>query len=88
VHFHPKETRKGFTDAYFFHPEELKELFESRGIKTLEIASCEGLSSHLQEATNRIYEDKERWNMWVKIILQTCNDPRDNRDGRTYNICW
>jgi 2-polyprenyl-3-methyl-5-hydroxy-6-metoxy-1,4-benzoquinol methylase len=75
AHFHPKEKRKGFTDAYFFHPEELKGLFESRGIKTLEIASCEGLSSHLQEATNRIYEDKEGWNMWIKIILQTCNDP-------------
>ena len=75
AHFHPKETGKGFTDAYFFHPKELKKLFEKRGVKTLEVASCEGLSSHLREATNRIYADKEKWNKWIKIILRTCNDP-------------
>jgi len=39
------------------------------------MASCQGLSSHLREATNRIYRDKEKWNKWVKIILETCNDP-------------
>ena len=52
---------KGFTEAYFFHPKELRELFESQGVETLEMATCEGLSSHLQEATNKIYEDKEKW---------------------------
>ena len=66
---------KGFTDAYFFHPEELKQLFESKGVETVDMAACEGLSAHLQEETNKLYEDKEKWERWVEIILQTCNDP-------------
>ena len=68
-------SEKGFTDAYFFHPEELKQLFESKGVETVDMAACEGLSAHLQEETNKLYEDKEKWERWVEIILQTCNDP-------------
>jgi len=63
-----------FPDAYFFHPTELRELFESHGVETLEMASCEGLSSHLKEETNRIYEDKKKWKFWLKILLRTCTD--------------
>jgi len=66
---------KGFTDAYFFHPNELRRLFESKGVETVDLAACEGLSAHLQEETNRIYKDKSAWRRWIKIILQTCNDP-------------
>ncbi len=66
---------KGFTDAYFFHPNELKHLFESKKVETVDIVGCEGLSAHLQEETNKLYEDKEKWERWVEIILQTCNDP-------------
>jgi len=73
--WHKHETVQGFPDAYFFHPTELKDLFESHGVETLEMATCEGLSSHLQEETNRIYEDKNKWEFWLKIILRTCNDP-------------
>jgi len=65
----------GFTDAYFFHPVELKEFLESHGIVTLEMATCEGLSCHLQAETNRIYEDKKKWKRWVEILLNTCTDP-------------
>ena len=72
---HPKETGGGFTEAYFFLPNELRELFESKGVKTLTMATCEGLSSHLQEATNKLYKDKEKWRRWLKILLQTCTDP-------------
>lgn len=73
----PHKGGKGFSkvDAYFFFPTEVKDLFESVGLKTLEMASCEGLSSRLQEATNKIYRDKEKWNRWLKLVLQTCNDP-------------
>jgi len=73
--WHRHDTGQGFPDAYFFHPNELRELFESRGVDTLEMATCEGLSSHLQEETNRIYEDEEKWERWLKILLRTCNDP-------------
>lgn len=76
---HPTPHRggKGFSavDAYFFLPTEVKDLFEGIGVRTLELASCEGLSSRLQEATNKLHEDKEKWNQWLRLILQTCNDP-------------
>jgi len=72
---HKHESDQGFPDAYFFHPTELRELFESHGVETLEMATCEGLSSHLQEETNIIYEDKEKWERWLNVLLRTCNDP-------------
>ncbi len=75
VSWHKHEPGKGFTDAYFFHPNELRELFEKNGVETIEMATCEGLSSHLQEETNQIYEDKRKWKFWLNILLRTCNDP-------------
>lgn len=74
--FHPSEPQGGgFTDAYFFLPDELKRLFEKHGVQTLDMATCEGLSSHLQEQTNALHGDPEKWNRWLRIILKTCNDP-------------
>jgi len=72
---HPLELEGGFTDAYFFLPNELKELFEKNGVQTLEMATCEGLSSHMQEATNAVYNDPAKWNRWLEILLRTCTDP-------------
>jgi len=72
---HPLEPDGGFTDAYFFLPYEVKELFERKEVQTLEMATCEGLSSHLQEETNAVYNDPAKWNRWLRIILQSCNDP-------------
>jgi len=71
----PLELEGGFTDAYFFLPNELKELFEKNGVQTLEMATCEGLSSHMQEATNAVYNDPAKWNRWLEILLRTCTDP-------------
>jgi hypothetical protein len=45
------------------------------GVLTLEMATCEGLSSHLKEETNKVYEDPEKWKFWLKLILETCTDP-------------
>jgi len=75
ANMHNHGSAQGFPDAYFFHPTELRELFESHGVETLEMATCEGLSSHLQDETNVIYEDKEKWERWLRILLRTCNDP-------------
>jgi len=74
---HPKAFRRtgGFTDAYFFLPNELKQLFENAGVQTLTMATCEGLSSDLIKDTNRLYEDRESWARWLEIVLQTCTDP-------------
>jgi len=71
----PRKEVKGFTAAHWFMPEELRELFEGVGVEVIEIAALEGLSSHHREETNRIYEDKERWSVWVKVILKTCDHP-------------
>lgn len=70
-----KGKTQSFPDAYFWHPRELKELFESKGLETLQMATCEGLSSHLQGETNKLYRDKEKWAKWTELILKTCTDP-------------
>jgi ubiquinone/menaquinone biosynthesis C-methylase UbiE len=72
---HPSEQKEKFTDAYFFLPNELRQLFEKRGVQTLDMATCEGLSSHLQEETNALYNDPAKWNRWLKLMLQSCDDP-------------
>jgi S-adenosylmethionine-dependent methyltransferase len=72
----PHKGGKGFStvDAYFFLPQELEALFEGVGVETLEMVSCEGLSSRLQQDTNKLYEDKAKWDRWIKLVLDTCND--------------
>jgi SAM-dependent methyltransferase len=74
---HPKGFRRtgGFTDAYFFFPNELKTLFENKGVQTLSLATCEGLSSDLEMDTNALYKNKKNWTRWLRILTQTCDDP-------------
>ncbi|MFQ6127541.1 MAG: class I SAM-dependent methyltransferase [Thermoplasmata archaeon] len=80
-HEYIHETRKyhkkkvAFPDAYCFLSEELPKLFEECGVRTLRVASCEGLSAHLQRATNSLYKDRKNWERWFKIVLETCTDP-------------
>ncbi len=71
----PGVTGEGFTAAHWFLPEELRGLFEEQGVVTLDLVGLEGLSSHLREATNELYEDREGWEMWMEIVLETCNRP-------------
>jgi ubiquinone/menaquinone biosynthesis C-methylase UbiE len=77
AHPTPHKGGRGFAkvDAYFYHPTEVKNLFESKGVKTLEMATCEGLSSHLMGPTNKLYKDKKKWAKWIGLILKTCTDP-------------
>ena len=71
----PGVTGRGFTAAHWFLPEELQELFEKQKVETLDLVGLEGLSSHLEEATNELYKDRERWKMWMDILIRTCNHP-------------
>jgi ubiquinone/menaquinone biosynthesis C-methylase UbiE len=64
------------TDVYYFNPDELKELLESKGARTLTMATCQGLSSQMYEATNSLYRDAAKWKRWTEILLRTCEDPR------------
>lgn len=70
-----EEGESGFTEAYFFHPSEVRALMEGAGIETIEMATCEGLSTGLEEATNKLYEDEAKWERWLDILIRTSNDP-------------
>lgn len=74
---HPKSFRRtgGFTEAHLFHPSELRRLMEESGVSTLTMATCEGLSSDLEEATNVLYKDSKQWQRWFSLLLETCTDP-------------
>lgn len=71
----PGVTGKGFTAAHWFLPEELQKLFEKQNVETFDLVGLEGLSSHLQEATNELHKDGKKWEMWMEIIIKTCNHP-------------
>jgi ubiquinone/menaquinone biosynthesis C-methylase UbiE len=58
---------------HFFRADEFRELAESCGLTTLKLAGCEGLSTGLSEATNRLGEDK--WRRWVELVLETSAEP-------------
>jgi ubiquinone/menaquinone biosynthesis C-methylase UbiE len=66
---------QGFTAAHWFLPEELCGLFEKQGTEILEMAGLEGLSSHHEKETNRLYKDQEKWKIWIDIVLKTCTHP-------------
>jgi ubiquinone/menaquinone biosynthesis C-methylase UbiE len=66
---------KGFTAAHWFLPEELRELFEKQNVEILEMAGLEGLSSHNEKETIRLFKDKEKWKMWMELLLETCTHP-------------
>jgi SAM-dependent methyltransferase len=57
---------KGFTAAHWFLPEELSCLFEKQNVEVLEMAGLEGLSSHHERETNRLYKDQEKWKILKK----------------------
>lgn len=65
----------GFTSAHWFLPEELEAFFKHQSIEVLEMAGLEGLSSHHRRAINKLSKDKEKWSMWLDILLKTCTHP-------------
>jgi len=71
----PGQHGQGFTAAHWFLPEELQTLFEKQGVKTMEMAGLEGLSSHYKRETNRLFKDQQKWKMWTEILLKTCTHP-------------
>ncbi len=71
----PGLSGNGFTAAHWFLPEELKDLFEKQNVKTLEMAGLEGLGTYHPEETNELYKDKEKWKLWLNVLLKTCTHP-------------
>jgi len=74
-HILPRSRTAGFTAAHWFLPEELTRLCERHGLRAVEVAALEGLSSHHPKEVNRIAQDKRRWATWVDILLRTCTHP-------------
>lgn len=60
---------------HFFRADELRQLAESCGLTTLEMAGCEGLSTGLAEATNLLGQDEAKWKCWEELVLETSAEP-------------
>jgi len=71
----PGRQGEGFTAAHWFLPEELRELFEKQNVEVLDMAGLEGLSSHHERETNRLYKNSEKWKIWMEIVMKTCTHP-------------
>jgi len=61
--------------THFFRAQELDGLCSGAGLIRLELAGCEGLSANLEEATNRLAADPEKWRAWLDIVFETASDP-------------
>jgi len=60
---------------HWFRAQELRELAETHRLTTLTMAGCQGLSTHLEEATNRLRQDEEKWQRWMETLLATASEP-------------
>jgi len=61
--------------CHFYRADELRQLAESCGLHTLDMAGCEGLSASLPEATNLLAQDEAAWQRWVELVLETSDEP-------------
>ncbi len=60
---------------HWFRARELRELAEAHGLTTLDMAGLQSLSTGLEEATNRLHQDREKWQHWLEILLATASEP-------------
>jgi SAM-dependent methyltransferase len=65
----------GFTACHFFLPEELERAFTGKGVRILETAGLEGLSSRQYRAVNALARHPKRWRIWLQTHFQTCTHP-------------
>ncbi|MHB9022874.1 MAG: class I SAM-dependent methyltransferase [Armatimonadota bacterium] len=63
------------TRWHFFRAAELRELAESGGLSTLEMAGLESLSTGLPDATNRLFDDPVKRQRWFDLLLRYASDP-------------
>ncbi len=65
----------GFTACHFFLPEEFRDAFTSKGVRILELAGLQGLSSHQRRAVNALARNPKRWRVWMETHYLTCTHP-------------
>lgn len=63
------------TTWHWYRAAELRQLAEASGLETLVMAGCQGLSTSLIEATNRLAEEPDKWEVWYQLLLDTSTDP-------------
>ncbi len=71
----PQDEIRGFTEAYFAHPLELRRWYEEAGAETISMAAQEGIAGGLRDECRRLAENETAWQHFVKIVLATCEDP-------------
>ncbi len=64
---------KGFTDAYFVHPDEVIPLGESAGFTTLRLMGCEGVLAGHEEYVNSL--DGADHDFWLDINYRMAQEP-------------
>jgi S-adenosylmethionine-dependent methyltransferase len=68
---HDKPT--DWAKAYFTHPDEIKPLMESCGLKTLQLIGCEGIVAGHEEMVNEL--EGEAWEAWVELNYRFGMEP-------------
>ena len=69
------DTMVGGAPVHFFRADEIKDLAESSGLTTVDMAGCQGLSTGLKGVTNLLGRDDAKWKRWCDLVLRTCNEP-------------
>lgn len=60
---------------HFYRADELKKLAESLMLETIDIVGCEGLSAGVEESTNELATNADKWKTWVNLLMETSNTP-------------
>jgi len=62
-------------NAYFCHPNELAQWFLETGFDLVEMASCHGFASFMDEKVNDVARDASAWQSLIRWVLESCTDP-------------
>jgi 2-polyprenyl-3-methyl-5-hydroxy-6-metoxy-1,4-benzoquinol methylase len=65
----------GFTACHFFLPEELRQAFTRPDLEIVEMVGLEGISSHHARQLNQLARNRNRYETWLQMHLQTCTHP-------------
>lgn len=61
---------------YYCRPDEVKLWFDRTGFEWIELASCHGLASFMDERVNAAGKNAEAWGALIRWVLSTCSDPQ------------
>jgi S-adenosylmethionine-dependent methyltransferase len=69
----PSGARVGFTDSYFANPIEIRQWMEREKFETLDLVSCEGVISLIEEKVNEL--KGPAFDAWVELNYKLSKDP-------------